>query len=106
MDVKTTLEEIYEQVAQLTPAEWAQLRQWLDEQMTRNEDGEDMTEDDLRLKLKSYEDHYGMSSEEFVRRYDARDPEVLKLDQSGFWRTFYRLWEQARDEASQESARL
>ena len=102
MSVKTRLEEVYEQVAHLTPTELAELREWLDEQMASNEEGEEMTEEDLRLKLKSYEDCYGMSSEEFVRRYDARDPEVLKFDQAGFWRTFYSLWEQARDEASKE----
>jgi hypothetical protein len=107
MSVKTKLEEIYEQVAQLTPAEWAELRQWLDQQMNGGEDeGEEMTEADLLNALKSYEEAYGLSSDEFVRRYDARDPEVLRFDQCGFWRTIYSLWEQARDDASKEQARL
>jgi hypothetical protein len=105
MSVKTKLDEIYEQVAQLTPAEWAELRQWLDQQMNGGEDeSEEMTEADLRETLKSYESAYGMPSEEFVRRYDARDPAVLKFDQAGFWRTFYSLWEQMRNETpAQES---
>lgn len=102
MSVKTKLEEIYEQVAELTPAELVELRGWLDNQMAANEEAEEMAEEDLRLKLKSYENSYGMSSEEFVRRYDARDPEVLTFDQAGFWRAFYSLWEQVRDEAAQQ----
>jgi hypothetical protein len=101
MSVKTKLDEVYEQVAQLSPDELTQLRAWLDRQMNGGDDeSEEMTEADLRATLKSYEAAYGMSSEEFVRRYDARDPAVLTFDQAGFWRTFYSLWEQERDEAS------
>jgi len=102
MSARTSLNEVYEQVGRLTPTELVELRRWLDEQMAPNEESEEMTEADLFRALKSYEEAYGMSSEEFVRRYDVRDPEVLRFDQSGFWRTIYSLWEQERDDASKE----
>lgn len=73
----------------------------MDDQEFSEDEGEEMTEEDLRVKLKSCEEYYGMSSEEFVRRYDARDPEVLRFDHAAGWRIFYDLWEQKRDEASQ-----
>jgi hypothetical protein len=94
-----------EKIAQLTPTEREQLRVWLEEQMAEenssDDEGGEITEEDLRDKLAGFEEYYGMSSEEFVRRYDARDPEVLRFDHAGGWRSIYRLWEQARDEAPQ-----
>jgi len=105
MSVKTKLEEIYEQLVHLSSDELTQLRTWLDEQIDEGEDqSEEMTEADLRETLRGYEAYYRMSSEEFVRRYDARDPEVLKFDQAEFWRSFYSLWEQKRDETSAQEA--
>jgi hypothetical protein len=105
MSVRTVLEDIHEKIARLTPTEREQVRAWLEEHRTEEEfsedEGEEMTEEDLLIKLKSLEEHYGLSSEEFVRHYDARDPDVLKLDQAGFWRTLYDWWEQKRDETSQ-----
>lgn len=105
MSVQTKLEEIYERLAYLPPDELIQVRTWLDEQMNEGEDkSEEMTEADLRETLRGYEAYYGMPSEEFVQRYDARDPEVLKFDQAEFWRSFYSLWEQKRDETSAPQA--
>jgi len=105
MSARTVLDDIHEKIAQLTPTEREQVRAWLEEQMAEEESPEDeseeITEEELRESLKSFEEYYGMSSEEFVRRYDARDPEVLKFDHAGGWRITYDWWEQKRDEASQ-----
>jgi hypothetical protein len=108
MSTRTVLKDMNEKIAQLTPTEREQLRVWLEEQMAEenssDDEGGEISEEDLRESLKSFEEHYGISSEEFVRRYDARDPEVLKFDHAGGWRSFYSLWEQVRDEASQSEA--
>jgi len=105
MSARTVLDEIQEKITQLTPAERGQLRAWLKEQMDGEnsfaDEGDEITEEDLRESLKSCEEYYRMSSEEFVRRYDARDPEVLRFDHAGAWRSIYSLWEQTRDETPQ-----
>jgi hypothetical protein len=104
MSAQTVLEEIHEKIARLTPAERQQLRARLDEPIDEENsldgEGEEITEEELRESLKSFEEYYGMSSEKFVRRYDARDPAVLRFDQAGGWRSFYDWWEQTRDETS------
>ena len=104
MSARTVLEDIYEKIAQLTPAEREQVRAWLEEQMagedSSEDKGEEITEEELRESLKSFEEYYGISSEEFVRRYDARDPEVLRFDHAGGWRSIYSWWELKRNEAS------
>jgi hypothetical protein len=119
MSARTVLEDIQEKIAQLTPVEREQVRAWLNGRMAQEDsleewlegpmaednasdgEGEEITEEDLREKLKSCEEYYGIPSEGFARRYDARDPEVLKFDHAGGWRSFYSLWEQMRDETSQ-----
>jgi len=105
MSARTVLEDIQEKIARLTPAEREQVHAWLEEQMaaedSSEDEGEEITEEELRDSLAGYEEYYGMSSEEFVRRYDARDPEVLKFDHAGGWRITYDWWELKRHEASQ-----
>ena len=104
MSARTVLEDIQEKIARLTPTEREQVRAWLEEHRTEEEfsedEGEETTEEELRESLKSFEEYYGMSSEEFVRRYDARDPEVLRFDHAGGWRSVYSWWELKRNEAS------
>jgi hypothetical protein len=105
MSARTVVEELQEKIAQLTPAEREQVHAWLSGQLAEensfDDEGDEITEDDLREKLKGCEEYYGVSSEEFARRYDARDPEVLRFDHAGGWRMIYDWWEQKRNEASQ-----
>lgn len=94
-----TIDDLRQQIAHLTPTEMAELKDWLETQMAAEDDqGEEITLEDLTQTLKGYEEYYHLSSEEFVRRYDARDREVLRLDHAGGWRAIYSLWEQKRDD--------
>lgn len=105
MATEIKLERIYDEIQQLAPAELKQLRVWLDHVSPDEDESRELTEADLLNALKSYEETYGISSKDFVRRYDARDPEVLRFDQGGFWRTICTLWEQERNDETAHQKR-
>jgi len=106
------LEAVYKAIQQLPPAERERLRQWLNgnsrttppasaealEEEDVPKETREEREADLRCNLEKLERIYGIPSDEFVRRYDAREVEVMALDDAGLWRELYRWWEQVRDD--------